>query len=95
MPQDILLSETLDLKIENGDFFVGESTFQHQQALILAEKGEYKQYPKAGVASKRYLENADPSDYARAIRQEFISDGMAVNSINIADDLQLTIDANY
>lgn len=95
MPQDILLDENLDLKIENGDFSVGESTYQHQQCLILAEKGEFKQFPTAGVASKRYLENSDPSEYARAIRQEFIADGMDVKTIQIADDLQLTINAIY
>lgn len=95
MPQDILLDENLDISIKNGDFEVGESTYQHQQLLLLMEKGELKVFPKNGVASKRYLESYKPDEYAREIRQEFIADGLAVKSIHIAENLDLTIDANY
>ncbi len=95
MPNDFILSDSLELKIENGDFVVSESTYQHQQMLILSEKGDFKQYPTVGVGSKRFLESEKPDDYAREIRQEFIADKMKVRSINIARDLQITIDANY
>lgn len=95
MPKDILLTKDFDLQIVNGDFVVAESTYQHQACLLMAEKGEYKQYPTIGVASKRYLESERPDNYAREIRQEFSADGMQVNSINIAENLELTIDAKY
>lgn len=95
MPNDFLFDENMEPLIEDGDFVIGESTYQHQQFLLLAEKGDYKQFPTAGVASKRYLEREKPDDYARAIRQEFISDGMKVKTLNIAQDLQISIDAEY
>ena len=95
MPTDILLDDKLDLRIENGDFVVDESTYQHQQLLLMMEKGELKNFPTTGVASKRYLESGNPSNYAREIRQEFIADGMKVNEINISENLEITVEANY
>lgn len=95
MPSDILLDNDLDLSMKNGDFEIGESTYIHQQLLLLIEKGELKEFPTTGVASKRFLESENPNDYAREIRQEFYADGMKVNQIKIADNFELSIDAQY
>ncbi|GIZ10290.1 hypothetical protein [Flavobacterium sp. UMI-01] len=92
---DLLLDDNLDLKIENGDFVVGESTAQHQKLLILADKTEFKEVPMRGVGARRFLEDSDPSNLAREIRTEFTTDGMTVNKIQIADDLTIQVDANY
>ena len=95
MPKDIVLNDNNDLLINDGDFVVGESTYQHQKHLLLAEKGDYKQFPTAGVASKKYLERERPDEYARAIRQEFVADGMNVKTLTILENLELSIDAEY
>lgn len=95
MPTDVLLNENLDLSIKDGDLDFGESTYQHQQLLLLMEKADLKEYPTTGVASKSFLESENPSSFAREIRQEFYSDGMDVRQIKIADNLELTIDAQY
>ena len=95
MPKDIVLNDNNDLLINNGDFVVSESTYQHQKHLLLAEKGDYKQFPTAGVASKKYLERESPDEYARAIRQEFVADGMNVTTLTILENLELSIDAEY
>lgn len=95
MPKDILLDDTLDLQIVNGDFVVGESTEQHQKILILADKAEFKEYPMRGVGVLRYLEEETPDNLAREIRQEFTIDTMTVNQIKIATDLTIQVDANY
>lgn len=93
---DFLLDDDLDLLIsDDGDFVVGESTAQHQKLLILADKTEFKEVPMRGVGARRYLEDSDPSSLAREIRTEFIADGMTVNKIKIADDLNTQVDANY
>lgn len=92
---DFILDDNLDLKIENGDFVIGESTAQHQKLLILADKAEFKEVPMRGVGAKRYLEDHDTSGLARAIRTEFIADGMTVNQIKITADLTIEVDANY
>lgn len=92
---DFVLNENNDLLIDAGDFVIKESTYQHQKHLLLAEKGDYKLYPSAGVASKKYLERESPDEYARAIRQEFVADGMRVKTLTILENLELSIDAEY
>lgn len=95
MPKDILFTDDLQSLIQDGDFVIGESTYQHQRCLLLADKGEFKQFPKVGVGSKRFLESQNPNDFAREVRQEFTSDGMVVNQIKIEDNLEINIDAQY
>jgi hypothetical protein len=95
MPQDILLTENLDLMFAEGDFVIGESTAQHQKILILSEKGEFKAVPMRGVGTRRFLEDDTPDNLAREIRTEFTADGMEVTKIKIAADLTIQVDANY
>lgn len=85
----------MEPQIVDGDFVIEESTYQHQQILLLAEKGDLKQFPTSGVASKRYLESERPDNYARAIRQEFVADGMEVTEIIFSENLEISIDAKY
>lgn len=72
---DILLDED-DLLIDGGDFVMGESTRQHQRALILDNKGEYKQHSTVGVGAFRYLNDEDPERLMQAITDAFLGDGM-------------------
>lgn len=95
MPRDILLSESLDIQIIDGDFFVGESTAQHQKTLILSDKCEFKEVPMRGVGALRYLEDQTPDNLAREIRQEFSVDGMNVSKIKIETDLTIQVEATY
>lgn len=85
----------MDVLIVDGDFAVGESTAQHQKILVLSDKGEFKEVPMRGVGSRRYLEDDSPDNLAREIRTEFTTDGMTVNKIQIAADLNIQLDANY
>lgn len=94
MPTDILLTEENDLRIENGDFVVGESTRQHQNLILLADKGEFKQFPTVGVGILRYLEDNDTDNLAREIRTEFNKDGMNVKEIRF-NGSKIDITANY
>lgn len=92
---DFLLDDNFDLLIVDGDLVVGDSTAQHQKILILADKGEFKDVPMRGVGALKYLEDHSPDNLAREIRQEFSADGMKVNKIQIAPDLNIQVDANY
>ena len=92
--RDILLDEEFDLKVKGGDFVIGESTQQHQQCLLLAEKGSYKQYPAVGVGIATFLKDEDPGDLLREIRIQFSKDGMNVDKLGFENG-KLRIDASY
>jgi hypothetical protein len=94
MMTDLLLTEQYDLHIANGDLLTGESTLQHQQLLLLTHKGEWKQYPTAGAGIADYLLDENPADMLSAVRTEFISDGMQVQSLQWQNG-KLMIDAQY
>lgn len=95
MPNDYLIDyDAQKMLIRNGDFFVGESTPQHQRRLLMAHKGEYKQHPLAGVGLRDFVDDENPDAMIREIRKQLVADGMRVDSINITPN-GLHIDATY
>lgn len=78
MPFDILLGDTFDLAFSAGDFVTGESTRQHQQLLILVEKGELKEFPTRGVGIATWLNDDVTGNLNGRIKREFELDGMKV-----------------
>lgn len=55
MANDILIEDTGDLNILNGDFNVEYSDEQHVEHILLSSKGHYKQYPLIGVGIENYI----------------------------------------
>ncbi len=94
MPKDILLDETGDLAIINGDFAFGESTIQHQTLLLSSQKGEWKEFPKTGIGIENYLNDDTTNDMMNEISDQFEKDGMKVSQVNIVND-KLQIEASY
>lgn len=80
---DIILTEQLDLQIQNGDLVVSDNLKQAQQLLLGTNKGEWKQNPKAGVGIVNFLETHNVGELSREIREQFTQDGMKVNSVKI------------
>ena len=92
---DLLLDENLDLACVNGDFVFGESSKQHQELLLIAQKGEFKEFPLVGVGISDFLnEDADTSELIQIISKEFSVDGMNVTDVIINGD-QIKINAEY
>lgn len=91
---DLLLDDTLDLQIVNGDFVIGESTAQNQKLLILSDKGTFKENPMRCVGARRHLEAGDLDGLAPEITQEFSLDGMTVNTIKMNNGI-IEVDAFY
>ena len=94
MPTDIKLDETLVPEIKDGDFNIGESTRQHQQLLLLNEKGEIRRWPLRGVGIKTYLNEEDNGQMRLAIKREYEADGMEVTYIK-ANEAKISVDGNY
>ncbi len=84
-----------ELVTSNGDFILTESTQQHQQDLLLCDKGDYKLNPTICVGAFSYLDDENIQDLVRAANIEFTRDGMQVNSILLAANGILNINANY
>ncbi len=92
---DILSDESGDLMIKNGDFVIGESSLQHIHDIVIAEKGEYKQYPMLGVGIRQeLLSNTTEVELKHMIRKELELDGMTVEQIKFNHG-EIDIDAYY
>lgn len=83
MPKDILLNENYDLSLENGDFVPGESTTQHQEHILVADEGEFRQYPFAGVGIRKWSNDDDLGDLGVEIKRKFEADGQVVEESNV------------
>ena len=93
---DLILGSDFDLVIENGDFKVDESTLQHQNLLLLAQKGEIKQYPTSGVGISNYLlEDGAIDDLKHVIQGEFEGDVMEIHRLKIDEQMKIEIEAIY
>ena len=89
--QDI---ESGDVDLSTGDIVIGEATEQHQRDILIAEQGFYKESPGVGVGSFKYMKDIEPSNYMRAVRKQFVKDGMTVREIKY-DGRELSTDAEY
>jgi hypothetical protein len=93
---DFIFDEDGDLFVQGGDLALGESTLDHQRDLILAAKGDFRQWPLIGVAIRTELLNAiGPSDIRVAIQREMERDGMAVSKLVVTNELDIDLVASY
>jgi hypothetical protein len=92
--KDILLDTAFDLAIASGDLVVGESTRQHQNLLLLVNKGELREFPTHGVGTAGWLLDENSGDYNGEVKREFERDGMTV--LRITGDIDnLNVEAVY
>lgn len=91
---DIKLDGDFDLEIKDGDFLIGESTLQHQQLLILINKGMLREHPARCVGLPSWINDDRAGNLNAAIKREFETDGMKVQAINAVGD-KITTDAYY
>lgn len=90
MSQDILLDEHGDLAIVNGDFAVGSSLDQEVQAILLANKGDYKEYPTFGPnLIEKIKTNVSEVEIKQLIKSELKKDGKSYQKLK--ERIQLRI----
>jgi len=93
--KDLLIDDNLDLRIENGDFVVGESSLQHQYMIINSQKGEWKESPELGVGIDDEILNENPRRILNRMRRNLEYDGATVRSLEVLADGQIYVDAIY
>lgn len=94
--KDLLLNDSFDLLVKNGDLVIGDSNVQHQNILLLSQPGSFKENPDIGVGIENYLMDDDSAGLKDKVREEFTKDGQKVDLINY--DIQtgnLDYNANY
>jgi hypothetical protein len=92
---DFLLDDNGDLLIKDGDFVIGFSDNQHQLDILVATKGEFKEYPELGVGISEMLSDDDFMDLLIEAKKNLEYDGMKINNIEFMPDGKLKIDGKY
>jgi hypothetical protein len=94
---DYKLDDSFDLVFgADGDFVEAESTVQHQQLLLLTEKGEWDGNPTVGVGADTYINSEHPQELVLEVRRQFEKDGMRVDSqFSYLDFEKFNIPAQY
>lgn len=93
--KDLMKDSDGDLLITGDDLVIGTSDLQHQNDLIVTEKGAIKQFPDAGAGAFKYLENDQTADLLREIGLQFTADGMTVEGVAIQPDGTIKVEAAY
>lgn len=91
--QDFIVNN--DLEIKDGDLFIGISDEYHQKHILVAEKGEYKQFPELGVGILNLLNSENATAMLIEAKRNFEYDRMKVKELRFTDDNTLIIDAPY
>lgn len=93
--QDILLDNNLDLDIFNGDFVVGDGDEQHQEIILIASPGSFRESPLTGVNIMQYIKTgftqAQIDELRQKIRIQLQYDGYvrSIVQINSFEDIQI------
>jgi len=93
MTKDLIFSGG-ELVVKDGDFFVAESDQQHIEHILIADIGQFRQWPLIGVGIRRQLNGSvNRTDLKQQIRTQLKSDNFTVTRIDISRDYSITIDA--
>ena len=93
---DLLLDETGDLAVSNGDFVIGLSDNQNIEQIIDSARGEWLFQPSVGVGIKRFLNgNISFAQLETLIQQQLVLDGYSDIEFNVnQDELQTQLILN-
>ncbi|MHA3045993.1 oxidase [Riemerella anatipestifer] len=93
--QDILLNDDNDLEIKDGDFLVGFSNKQHQKHILMANKGEYKEFPEVGVGIIQMIADDRYTELLIETKKQLEYDGMQIKDVSLQPNGKMIIDGKY
>ncbi|MGJ1244295.1 MULTISPECIES: hypothetical protein [Sphingobacterium] len=91
--QDFLIDD--DILIQGGDLVIGNSDRQHQKHILIAQKGEYRQFPELGVGINNILSGEDATKMLIEAKRNFEYDRMKVKELRFTEENTLIINAPY
>lgn len=90
--KDIALKNR-QLEIQNGDFVTHDSLKQHQELILTAQKGSFRNSPTLGVGLIDYLNDENLGGLSISIKKEFAKDGMKVKKVGFGQgELKIELD---
>jgi hypothetical protein len=92
---DIRLDTGGDLDFKNGDMVIDDATLRHQEHIIIANKGEFKESPEIGVGIVEALNSESPGQVLTSIKRNFEYDGMYVKTLRFTSEGNIDADAEY
>jgi hypothetical protein len=93
MTTDILFDDN-DVIVKDGDFFISDSDQQHIKHILIADKGQFRQWPLIGVGIRRQSNGStNKQDLKQLIRVQLRSDNFTVKKLEISGTMDITIDA--
>lgn len=94
--RDLLLTADFDLDFATGgDLKTGDAVAQHKRCLIVANRGDYRQFPWVGVGIEAYLLDENFGDVQAQIQKQFELDGMVVRDLRITAEGGITENSQY
>ena len=82
---DFLLTEDRSLRIENGDFVIGNSDSQAVELLLISKQGEWKQNPEAGCNIGAAINGVIDRFLERNVRVQLESDNFKIDKLAITE----------
>ena len=97
MATDLLLDNTGDMEIVNGDFVIGESSVQHIGLMLQSNKGDWAQNPSVGIGLVDMVnDDGSNSDMLATIKRELKKDGCNISTLTFNDATgSLVVDGSY
>lgn len=91
--KDIILNESYDVAIVNGDFVIGDNLNQELGCLLAAKPGDFKQSPLTGIDLQSHLLNEGTDELNRKIRLVLKKEGLQLNTLTFKNG-QIIIDVS-
>jgi hypothetical protein len=98
----IQLNGEFDLEIrvrtQNGKILsglcVGDVTYQNQAMILLAQKGEYKEFPTVGAGINDICNDSDLQEWKREITAQIEGDGQRIEKLTLTEN-EFDLKAKY
>jgi hypothetical protein len=84
MRQDYLIDKNYDLLIQGGDLVVGQSDQNHKAVILMANKGQIRQYVRIGVNINQEINGILNQNTKRLILESFKQDGYGIQGISFS-----------
>jgi hypothetical protein len=93
--EDLVLDLNNDLIIEDGDWVIAQSDDQNIEAILLAEKGQFYEFPLLGYGiTRRLFGPFDRLTERKDIREALRRDNYNVKVLNIEGNVGIEVDAD-